>query len=240
MFKQSVTKGFVVFVAVVSVVVMTLFFWSFSTGENKEVTDLSEMVKNSNEKNIIITKKLDGIQSSLDSLVNVSSGVVESQVDFSPVLSKIEESCTAKPAVLKAYTATKPKSVKPRIKEYQTPKGYDKPTKAVCNFRVDGAVVESKEIYSSNAEKDCRIWTDSMARKTVPQAQAQFALWHVDGATTASPRPCVVSGGNGGGLPGYCSGYSVEPMKVGETERAWATRVGGGKIPAVSTGRYPN
>lgn len=53
-------------------------------------------------------------------------------------------------------------------------------------------------------------------------------LWHPNTATAASPAQCIISDGNGEGLPPYCSGFKVMGANPGETKNQWLIRVGGG------------
>lgn len=70
-----------------------------------------------------------------------------------------------------------------------------------------------------------------------PVASGQLLLWHSPTATASNPAPCVISGGDGQGLPPYCSGFKVVPVNMGETKSQWLVRVGGGGRPA-DTGSY--
>ncbi len=69
------------------------------------------------------------------------------------------------------------------------------------------------------------------------QAQEVHLLWRAHDATPTNPKPCIISGGDGAGLPPYCSGFSVKPVNNGETKNAWLVRVGGGHRPT-DTGMY--
>ncbi len=61
-----------------------------------------------------------------------------------------------------------------------------------------------------------------------PSQGGSAYLWHPRDATPHSPKPCIISGGDGQGLPPYCSGASVQPALQGEPKGAWMIRVGGG------------
>lgn len=51
-------------------------------------------------------------------------------------------------------------------------------------------------------------------------------LWFPHEATPSNPKTCIISSGEGRGLPPYCSGFKVEPFKLGETVEEWVIRVG--------------
>lgn len=77
---------------------------------------------------------------------------------------------------------------------------------------------------------------------SVPQQQHHnqadlFLLWRAHDSTPSNPKPCVISGGNGAGLPPYCSGFTVKAVNNGETKDQWLVRVGGGHRPT-DTGLY--
>lgn len=69
-----------------------------------------------------------------------------------------------------------------------------------------------------------------------PQTGAIF-LWHPNDATEGAPKTCIISAGEGRGLPPYCNGFKVVPANAGETKNDWLLRVGGGGR-AEDTGSY--
>ncbi len=69
-----------------------------------------------------------------------------------------------------------------------------------------------------------------------PQTGAIF-LWHPNDATESAPKACIISAGEGLGLPPYCNGFKVVPANAGETKNDWLLRVGGGGR-AENTGSY--
>lgn len=56
----------------------------------------------------------------------------------------------------------------------------------------------------------------------------QHLEWHPRDATATNPKMCIISGGDGKGLPPHCSAFTVQEGKVGETEEEWVLRVSGG------------
>lgn len=62
-------------------------------------------------------------------------------------------------------------------------------------------------------------------------------LWHHYQATADKPMPCIISEGDGRGIPPYCKGFSVKGANPGETKAQWLLRVGGGGR-AADTGTY--
>lgn len=65
-----------------------------------------------------------------------------------------------------------------------------------------------------------------------PSSDGSIWLWYHHLATPQKPAQCVISEGEGRGLPPYCNGFKVEPAKPGETKAQWLVRVGGGGRPA--------
>lgn len=72
---------------------------------------------------------------------------------------------------------------------------------------------------------------------TVVSGSGEYLLWHHHDATPSNPKMCIISGGDGKGLPPYCSAFTLQEGKVGETKNEWLLRVGGGKDPT-DTGVY--
>ena len=73
--------------------------------------------------------------------------------------------------------------------------------------------------------------------RPAPPPSVGMLLWHPYDASDRNPKPCIVSAGNGMGLPARCSSFEVIPAKAGETKNEWLVRVGGGANPT-DTGSY--
>lgn len=90
---------------------------------------------------------------------------------------------------------------------------------------------------SAGAQRQKTKRQSAPAAPTHQVSSGQILLWHVHDASPTNPKPCVISRGNGIGLPSYCSGFTVNAVKNGESKSTWLVRVGGGNRPT-DTGMY--
>ena len=51
-------------------------------------------------------------------------------------------------------------------------------------------------------------------------------LWSYPEATASNPKPCIISSGNGAGLPPKCSSFTILEIQNGETRDGWTIRAG--------------
>lgn len=156
-----------------------------------------------------VTKGLKTCEANLASMKasSVPTPVATQSVDLQPVLAKIDEKCGPTNPTVVAQATTPKKKVAPR----PTPKKYEH---------------HVAPQQPAHASPDGR------------QASAGMPLlWHAPDATASNPKPCVISGGDGLGLPAYCAGFTVAAVRNGETKNVWLVRVGGGHRPT-DTGLY--
>ena len=128
--------------------------------------------------------------------------------------------CAAKPAAV-AVAAAKP-AIKPTtLSEAES-------------ARIAALVAENNRLAQAMARRASATATASASAAASAASSTTTAgiwLWHHYQATATAPAPCIISSGDGAGLPPYCKGFSVQARVGNESKAEWLVRVGGGGRP---------
>ena len=100
-----------------------------------------------------------------------------------------------------------------------------------------GATQAATPVVAASATASAIATAQAPAATSAASDATGISLWHDPTATATSPKPCIISEGEGLGLPKYCSSFKVTARNPGETLAKWLVRVGGGTRPT-STGVY--